>query len=400
MKLTEREKKLIIVLIILIATIVYYRFILQPPLNKLKILNETKNDKRLKAEQIKSQIKLKEKVNDEYKILGYKINNISSRYFSEINQENIILIIDNVLKQSGIRESSISFSDISIKDLNSDEETDNEETTLHELAREINNDVLELEKESDKDTEKNINENSQVEGMTAVINYEGSYNQLLKFISLIEHNEKKIVINMINAVMNEGVLQGSIILEFHAIPSLINANEEKYNWDFYNNYGKYNPFSIISDLSESTTKEENLVRTQSDFIMIVKPLSSDLPALTLGKNKDRIGETSIYADNSGIEDINIYFLEKDGKLYYKYKSEKYSYPKDFNKWVEFIPYSDNINIKVYSEKRNSLEDVSGVNMIINNDTNYKVVVTIANDDIERPRVHIQKEKGKIEVVNN
>lgn len=403
MKLTKREKKLITILLVLITLIAYYKLILQPPLNKIELMNEDKEDKKFKAEQIMSQLKLKEKISEEYKILGYKINNIASRYFSEINQERIILVLDNMLEESGLRESSISFSDINIKDVSTIEETKKQEATLHELARKINDDALEREKkgeENKKSSEENIDKSPQVEGMTVIINYEGSYNQLLKFLSLIEKNEDKIVISSLNTVMNEAVLQGSIILEFHAIPNVSNMDDEIIEWDFYENYGKDNPFSVLSDLSGNITKKEDAAKTQSDFIMIVKPLSSDLPALTLGKNKDRVGETCIYADNSRIEDINIYFHEKDDVLYYKYKSEKSLYPDDFNKWVQFTPFGKEIKIKVYSEKRNSLQDISGVNMIINNATNYKVLVNISNDDIKRPRIYVVKEKGKIEVINN
>lgn len=403
MKLTKREKKLIIILLVLIALIAYYKLILQPPLNKIKLMNEDKEDKKLKAEQITSQLKLKEKISEEYKTLGYKINNIASRYFSEINQERIILVLDEMLEESGLRENSISFSDINIKDISTIEETKKQEATLHKLARKINDDALEREKENEENKEsleENIDKNSQVEGMTIIINYEGSYNQLLKFLSFIEQNEDKIIINTLNTVMNEGVLQGSIILEFHSIPNLSNIDDEIIEWDFYENYGKDNPFSVFSDLSGNITKKEDAAKTQSDFITIVKPLTSDLPALTLGKNKDRASETCIYADNSGIEDINIYFYEKDDILYYKYKSEKSLYPNDFNKWAQFTPFGKEIKIKVYSEKRNSLQDMSGVNMIINNDTNYKVLVNISNDDIERPRICVVKEKGKIEVINN
>ena len=134
--------------------------------------------------------------------------------------------------------------------------------------------------------------------------------------------------------------------------------------------------------------------------MNVKPYNSDLPTVTLGKTNDSQRETYVYADNPLFEDVEIYFSKIDGKYFYKYRTTRDRYPKDFNEWIEFKPLHNSINIIIYTHKRNSENDMSGVNIALYNETDKHVFLRITGDDQYRPRVNVVGKSGLVDVVRD
>lgn len=408
MKLNKREKILLSVLAGTLLIGGYYKFVFAPQREKINTLTQQKEEYNRKLQDINRQIALKSKIETDTKVLNSKIQSMTLMLFPSIQQENFIVDIDKLLKDANLRGVTISFSDIKavpVEQVKS-EEKDEKTSSLKSTVDEYNG--LPVKKQDNKkaDNNKDNKDKPSAENISLNVNFKGPYKNLMQFIKSIESYSKKIVISnlQISQGGTEGVT-GSMQLEFYAIPKILDEDKDFFKWDFNNAYGKDNPFdgaveaNVVSSIIEDIGK--NIKESSYDFVMSVRSVSSDLPTVMLGKSKDSSKSTYVYADNAGIENVEIYFTKKGDKYYYKYKTSRDSYPAQFNgDGAEFTPSDGNINFKIYSNKRIDAADNSGANIKIYNKTDKTVNVTIDTDDGTRPRVTISGEGGTVDVKRN
>ncbi|WP_069649464.1 hypothetical protein [Caloranaerobacter ferrireducens] len=405
MKLSKREKHLLIILLFTILIAIYYKIVISDQLKKINDLEQTAKIYRTKVKNVK--IELENEVNQdvEYKILNEKIINLSSMLLPEMFQEKIIISIDEMIKKSNISGNILNFSGPNIDTVSEERENREDEEYLikklveeyYDLSKKINKNRKEENENTKADVETKEN---RVEKMTMDIFYTGRYENLVKFIDLIQNYDKKLLIKNLNIIRNsDNEISGNIKIDFFAVPLLNLVYDDFTVWNFEDNYGKQNPF-YSSKVNTGIGKANESNEISYDFAMNVKPYNSDLPTVTLGKTNDSQRKTYVYADNPLVEDVEIYFSESEGKYFFKYKTNRDKYPNDFNKWVEFIPLSNSINIIIYTHKRNSENDMSGVNIKLYNETDKRVFIRITGDDLYRPRVNVVGESGLVDVVRD
>lgn len=397
MNISKREKILLAILVILLGTYSFYNFIASPYLDEINLLKQDLNNKTTELKNVnisKSEI---EDIQKEIKALHAKIWTVTERFFPSYEQEKIITLLDKMLKDSNLEGYSMSFIPEEIIDIyeEKDNNSNNEgETLLNEIADVyFSPDDKKQNKENNENNEKNNGEQKPIKLKKASVSiyFRGSYNGIINFLKKIEHYNKKIIVSSLNInVSNDekDYLNGSIILDLYSIKKLHNQDTEYLAWDYDDDYGKNNPFYY----------QDNSVRFDElyteDFVMTVKPESSVMPTVTIKQNSDYKNETFIYADNKGIENIEIEVISKDDKYYYKYKTEDMSYPNDYNNSIEFMPNNDFIYMTIYTHDRNSREDISGCNIKASNLTDKNMIIRVINDDKNRPRVTVIK-KGNI-----
>ncbi|CAH2214670.1 hypothetical protein [Tepidibacter aestuarii] len=411
MKLTTREKIMLIVLGLILIIGGYYKFILSPQLTKLDNIKQEVIDKKAEVQRVKLEISENSPVYKEFKIINAKIKSMTKPLFPSINQEKIIVILDDMLGKSNIEGNSISFSDIDVNEIDVKKaEKKDKDYLIKNLSEEYKGNKKEKKDEASKENQEDLEENkNETEKMTATISYKGKYKDLITFLEHIETYEKKILINNISIskskknntdedgiVTEENSITGSIALDFYSVPKIHEQDEEYLKWDFDNGYGKGNPFVPFSGYHEYN--ENNRV-INNDFIMTVKPISSDLPTVIMGRAMDKLGRSYVYADNQNFEDVEFQLIQVDKKYYYKYKTQGESYPKDYeNNMIEFDPHGTAVNIKIISNKRNSEEDTSGINLSLINKTNLKLNVNIDYEDDKNPRVKVVNKLGNVKVI--
>lgn len=425
MKISNREKIMLIVLLLAALFMGYYKFVYSGKVERIAQLQNEKEKNQKEIEKLKDNVKKQKELEKEIKVTNAKIFESTYEFFPVLNEEKIIVILDDMIKRVGIANSSISLSESGIEEISLENAKDNtEEFIPKELIGEYN--IIDNNEtngnESNKNTQKlkkNIKKSkkvsSAVEKMTVGFDFKGSYKQVLDFVDGITEYNKKILIKSINFSAAEGngvtegenvssTISGNMIIEFYALPKFLpeEGDTEYLKWDFDREYGKINPFKFNSSgkVSEEAASENGEAAKRYDVSLTVRPISSDLPTVMIGNEDDETLKTFLFADNSGIENIEIYFTKVDGKYYYKYKTQDYSYPKNFNGNGALLNLKDKeINIAAYSMARNSNEDIAGVNIKINNSTDKNVNVEIFADDKERKRVTVIKEKGNIKVNN-
>lgn len=402
MKLSKREKYLLLILFFAILISIYYKLVINDQLKRINDLEQTAKIYRTKVKNVKKELEFEVNQDMEYKILNEKIINLSSRLLPEMLQEKIIINIDEMIKQSNISGTILNFSGPDIDTISEERENkEDEDYLIKKLVEEYYglSKKSEEEKENKNKTDNTANE-SKIEKMSMDIFFTGKYENLIEFINLIQNYNKKLLIKNLNIIRDsDNEISGNIKIDFFAVPLLNLVYDDFTIWNFEENYGKSNPFyssNINAKLDKATESNE----ISYDFAMNVKPYNSDLPTVTLGKTNDSQRKTYVYADNPLVEDVEIYFSEVEGKYFYKYKTNRDKYPKDFNEWIEFNPLSKTINIIIYTHKRNSENDMSGVNIKLYNETDKRVFIRIIGDDQYRPRVNVVGKSGLVDVVRD
>lgn len=430
MKVTKREQILLGALLIVLLGYGFYKFVYTKQNQKIAELKVSRDTYSQKWEQVKAKIASKDKKNEQYKILNAKILSKTDKLFPSIEQEEIIVILDKMLGDSKLQGDVLGFSQVSNESL-SEGKSKTESTSAKdgEINKNATNELDKLvsdfngvpkkdansEKAKDSKVEKSTTDATSADKgttktddqkvasvykMQVTLNFKGIYDELISFIKQVENYDKKIIISNINLAAAEGSgVSGNLILEFYAVPKL--TDNDNFKWDYKKPNGKENPFvggssgvTVSQGLNTVVTKKKDI---QYDFLMSVSSITSDLPTIMLGKSKDSLRNTYVYADNEGEENVEIYLIQSDGKYFYKYKTMGDAYPKDFNTQKEFIPYGKDIKIKIYTNKRNSGTDLAGANIKFFNKSDLTVNIDIEDDDKDKPRVKISKEAGNINV---
>ncbi|MCB2355921.1 hypothetical protein [Clostridium estertheticum] len=421
MKVTKREQVLIGVLLIVLLCYGFYNFVFLKQNQKITELKASKDSYSQKWELAKAKITSENERKEQYKNLNSKIFNATSMLFPSIEQEKIIVVLDKMIKDSNLKADVLAFSEVSsgnnlvdtTKTVNNEDKSKNTTNELDKLVNDFNG----TSKNKTSSTASKKTNDSKIIGaykMEVTLKFKGVYDELIKFIEQVEDYDKKIIINSINVTGAEGSeVSGTIILDFYGVPKL--NNNDDFKWDYKKPNGSENPFfqsPTTSPINNDTTTNQNQTAvtqvqtaaetddSKSDFVLYAKPKTPDLHTVTIEKGKDESKLSYIYVDNAGVELVEFYFTKVGTKYFYKYKTSKGTYPKDFSKPIEFVPTGKNIALNIFSQKRGLGLDLSGANIKITNDTDKKVYVDILDDDKNKPRVNIIKEKGDISVVRN
>lgn len=406
MKLSRREKVLISILLIAVVVYFGYQYIPFDKMFKLSVLEEEYSQKKSTYDTMSQNIILKTNYEKKVEELSAEINSINM--LSSLDQEKIIVFLNKYLANNNIDANNITFSDITAVPVSTalNKSEPKVKSTFENMIDDINNssETASNRNETTQETSAGTSEaqtnpeqlqsngDTTVKSVSVSISFESGYSDMLKFIDAIQTNPVNIAITNINTLSQEGdILQGTITLNFYSVPKLEGYVEENKDWIWEDlmQSGKSNPF-----LLEGGTAFVNSTSNSYDFYMSLKPESSDLPTVILGRADDKTRATYVYADSNVMENVELQFKKEDSKYYYKYSTKNSKFPAD-GTWLEFTPVGSSISFKVYSSSRNSKVDSSGANISITNTSGLKVRFTIEDDDKTNPRVYFKDPKSVI-----
>lgn len=408
MKASEKEKRLLGILLIVLVGFCYYQFGYLKFDERIAELTAEKNT--VEAEYNEA-IKLVETLpirKKNIEVVGLKIDDILKVFYPKLSQEHIILELDQLLNDSGL-EGNISFSPATIgiiEDANKGE-SENLIGSLYETVENYN-DLFDVEGSSKDNTpikqEESVQDNTTkdtVEQKKISISFTGTYYELQKFLLNVDERQKRIVVNSIS-ISSKSIdeITGVMELELYAVPKPADKDTEYLLWEIENTYGKSSPFSGAG--GSSSTIEDSVNKKDSyDFIISSKASASDLPSIMMGKANDESKLSYVYDDSDKVENVEIVLSKKNDRYYVKYKTKMGSYPSSYNgDGVEFLPTSDdNIVLQIVSEKRIGANDKNGIVVKVVNNTDKAVKTIIKDDDQINPRVKVQGTGNKVDVEN-
>lgn len=397
MKLSSREKVLILILIIAVAGYFGFKYAPLDKMFNLEPLKEEHSQKKLAYDTMSQNIVLKGTFEEKSAALTDEINNLN--VVSDLQQEKIIVFLNNYFAKNNIDASNLNFTDASVIPMSHvpGPGEPKELSTIEEMMNDINE-----TSQPGENTENSEGSNEGAEGssdaqqpstsarrISANITFESTYEDMLNFIDSIQNNPVDISVTNINTLSPGGdILQGNMTMNFYQIKKLDGFTEtnEDWIWNDIAEFGKNNPFSLEGGGLLGASGGNY------DFYMSVVPESSDLPTVMLGKAGDTERATYVYADSNTTENVSLVFNEDNGKYYYRYGTKNGSYPTGSG-WAEFTPIStDNVYIKIYSAARNSTTDSAGVNITVTNTSGLKIRFDIEDDDSANPRIYFKEPK--------
>ncbi|QAA31165.1 hypothetical protein [Clostridium manihotivorum] len=417
MKISEREKYLLGILLAVLVVVGYYQFVYTKQVEKIDGLKTQRAASQSKYNEVMATINSLDSKKEQVKILNAKISDKSKNLYPELIQEKLILEIDDLIKGSNLK-ANVNFSNLQVQGVESNKSTYQPlpSSSLQSLADQYNNKASQSTTVTNNQQSGNSNQAAQqnnngqtkdssggntAQQMKVTLSFKGTYSNLATFIKNVEARNKRIVLSNLSMTQSSDKnISGSLTMEFYAVPKIGDEDSDYSKWILNNKYGKDSPFGgQISTLSTTIEDSAKQKEEKNDFSMIAKPINSDLPTLTIGKDSDQSRTSYLYADNSNVEKLEVVFTkDKDGNYYYKYKTSKNSYPLQYSsKGIGFKPTSDDIRFNIFSTLRQGTSDKAGVDLKVINNTDKVVSIIVNGDDGTDPRVKITGEGTAVNV---
>ncbi|MDS0525687.1 pilus assembly protein PilO [Clostridium sp. SHJSY1] len=405
MKLNKREQVGLFTVAFVGIGMLYYQFGYSNLSTKANEKLQAKTEIEQKYNMANDTVNALEAKKSNVKVLTTKINEKSKPLYPTISQEHIVLELDKLLKENGL-EGGMTFDVTEVKGIEvikkSEKDKDLGKGSVQKIVDEFNS-KYGAGKTSPESSTNNTSstttntpsEETTVTQLKVIVDFNGTYESVNKFLNAIGNYERKISILMMS--LSEKSLEevkGSVGMVIYSVPKINDDLNTYSKWNLNDVYGKFRPFSTGS-LSGTGIKSEV---AKDDFLINVNSSKSVLSTLIIGKSDDKLRSTYAYADGNNVQEAEIVLTEKDGKYYYKYKAATDTIPMNYTGLGnEFVVSGDNIVLNISSEKRVDPNDESGLKLKIINDTNKLVRVDITGDDEKDPRVSIDGDSKNISV---
>ncbi len=256
MKLTTREKIMLIVLGIITVLAASYYLMIKPQLEKIDLLIIEQEAVSQKVDEVKKEIASGGKLKMSFENEDKRIAEQSAWFYPEIFQPKLILVLDDLIADSGIKVSSLTFTPRDIGDVNYVEPNSH---LIHPLEPSAESYRLMAGTATTKGAIDLLNQMTSkastsgaaiqanpaiIEKMTVDIQYDATdYERVLAFIKGLEAQNRTLVIDHLNMEDDGGnVLKGNIAVTFYSLPKLHDQDTEYLDWPYNDLYGKSNPF--------------------------------------------------------------------------------------------------------------------------------------------------------------
>lgn len=226
MKLTSREKNLIVIAIAMLLVFLIFRFMIQPLSASLKNLQTELSAKQEISNQNDVLIANSGNLKSNLEEIDKSISDSSKKYFTALNQEEIIWAINKSAENIDFNMQSMSF----------------------EM--------------------KEVDETNPFRALKAKVPYSGSYEAVLQFISNIREYEKKIVIEDLNIKNQDtGLLEGVITLTFYSISDQM-IEKIEFESEGENNKNPFEPFnaSTMDEVTEDAPLDFDINKISINII--------------------------------------------------------------------------------------------------------------------------------------
>lgn len=232
MRLTNREKLLLIVLLFAVIGYFTFKYIVTPQWAQLDEKEIVLNEWKAKKAELETIDQTLASLNAEWSALDGEIQTIGSKYFSLVEeQEEIILLFNELLKTPGVRDVSLNFAEPQ---------------------------MLEIE-------------GGQAKLQTVQVAYEGEYTSLWNLLKAIWKFDNRIMVSGLNMAKGETTrLSGQISMDLHDLSDMTKAADNLVVWFNRDTFVKGNPFTPLPGEPFVGTrylmKSDSLVAAQTAYV--------------------------------------------------------------------------------------------------------------------------------------
>lgn len=396
MKMTSREKAMLIFLLVIAILGGSYYLVIMPQQNKIDKMKADQADYWVQVKAVEADLAnvaaLRKNVDD----LLVKIDEETKPYFPSILTEKLLLTLDDLYTQSGLVVNGTVFGtpgavqqsaagapgtggvpagqnlslaqirdqyQILVPDPSAPKPTPTPKPTTPIDPAQLQTSLASLT------------------GMTVSLQFTAKYEGLTDFIGRMEALKRSVAITSLTcSQMEDGTIAGNMELDIYAIPKITGQTDPYIEWTYTDKYGKPNPFTMLG----------------YDMTVGILPYVAGLPNMTI--NAPAISKADVLAGtNTAPAEIEL-IVEKSGTGYAcRFRIGTIFYPTGGTNLTPFVPTGTAFRVLVASSLRTGTGDLSGTTLIVRNRTDRPVQVTVTGDDPVRPRIIIGTLEGSVTV---
>lgn len=243
MRISKKEKILLLVLFVILVGAGYYIFFFQKHNEELAFLNEEVEAKELEYDMLNSRLIAATGIEDKIKENTEKIVTISEKNYGDLKQENQTVLIKRLARDTGLIINSISYSNeiTNLADLKSGYQTKLLDQLAEEIQRGNDIDVEDInqageaggsgepgqegmdspEGEAEDPEAEELLQNALVDVLRAEISFTGTYQDLDKYLkNIYDYNKEIIVSDFSFSTNNPETKEGNLTLSFYGVRDL------------------------------------------------------------------------------------------------------------------------------------------------------------------------------------
>ena len=307
--MSKKEKSLLLLLIMVVLIFVFYKFLLTPQQKNLLQIEDEKIKDLDKFSQINTVLAKEASLNKELAELSSEYQQLNKKYYSGINQPEIMYELNKIIYESNLTIPNISFS---------------------------SPEILEIEE-------------VKVDSLSVSLPYRGTYKDLNDFLKKLRDNPKKLLVSQLSMAKDvDDLLSGQINLEVFSNGSQSGAKDTFYYNNSYEPIINDNPFESFGGFTEEEylyddfegfdneadkrIVMDDLETGKAFFMGTSSDVTGDLSRVNFAKN----GKTSLrleYFISTNFKEERAYVVLDDRDINFKYP------PDSIGVWAYSYGYS-------------------------------------------------------------
>lgn len=252
-KITERDKKLLVVLGVVLVLFLSYYFIYRPLSSKIELLQAEKAVMDKTVATAKDDLQSEEIIKKTLAAELEKGKISASVFFPKVYpyKDRFVLLLENIMNASKVSLNSVKFSDPRVSSVKTPivKGLNLPNYPLLDAAYKINriyskkNDDNKLNSQNKNVTQPKADVTSDaVMILPCELVFEGDYIQVRQIIGAFESLKRTISLEEVSISEQDGILQVNLKLSFYAVEKIDNGEDQFNIWAIKGSYGKANPF--------------------------------------------------------------------------------------------------------------------------------------------------------------
>lgn len=380
MKLTEKDKNLLLILAVIAAFCLPLVLLVQPAMNKCEALTHEISELQSRKSYLDQIVAAGSTYQEEAENIAVKKEELMNRFPSDIPQEASLLFMDNTEKKIPISLYQVGFG---------------EDVAMQMTSAPTQEAIDQVEADTGDVTDDSVyadttSQTAVTSGLTGIststdFSYTAGYEEFKEFLDYIENYNDRMVITSLTAsyAMDMNQVNGNFTLIQYAL-----KGEDRNPVSFLEPEMIQGTNNIFTQASGVFNEETN--QSAQFFLMLNQPDADD-EAFIMGQMSDVAEETYLVNDENKLQKAAIEFEGTNGEYtaYYSVGKEKTV--------KEGIPFTADgqIGFEILSSERADDKDKVSVQVDIVNNTDTIVYLSVQNDDEENPRVTIKGKTGDI-----
>lgn len=380
MKLTEKDKNLLLILAVIAAFCLPLVLLVQPAMNKCEALTREISELQSRKSYLDQIVAAGSTYQEEAENIAVKKEELMNRFPSDIPQEASLLFMDNTEKKLPISLYQVGFG---------------EDVAMQMTSAPTQEAIDQVEADTGDVTDDSVyadttSQTAVTSGLTGIststdFSYTAGYEEFKEFLDYIENYNDRMVITSLTAsyAMDMNQVNGNFTLIQYAL-----KGEDRNPVSFLEPEMIQGTNNIFTQASGVFNEETN--QSAQFFLMLNQPDADD-EAFIMGQMSDVAEKTYLVNDENKLQKAAIEFEGTNGEYtaYYSVGKEKTV--------KEGIPFTADgqIEFEILSSERADDKDKVSVQVDIVNNTDTIVYLSVQNDDEENPRVTIKGKTGDI-----